>query len=329
MANVIRLTPSGVDFKANEQSTILEAALINNINLEYSCSNGKCGQCKATILDGEIDILSSRVEQVREHKLAEDVILTCCSIAKTGLTIEAEFYPELNDIEIKTIPAKVSNINYIGDLLVLTLRLPPAAKFKFLSGQFIDLMWNGIKRSYSIASSSVVNNTIEFHIKKVNGGVFSEYLFNELKVNQLFRINGPLGSFFLRDTSSPVIFLCTGSGFAPIKSMVEKTIEMKLDREIYIYWGGRVSEDLYSELPYRWSQSNPNVYYHPVLSREDRALFRKGYVQSAVVSDHNDLSGFEVYACGSKGMIEDAKELLVQYGLNQKDFYSDAFVQSN
>jgi CDP-4-dehydro-6-deoxyglucose reductase len=230
------------------------------------------------------------------------------------------------------LPAKVEEFRVVNnDVLIMTLRLPPTSSFVFLPGQYIDLNWRDRKRSYSIASSQIHEKKIELHIKKVDGGSFSDSLFSELKNDQLFRFYGPLGTFFLREGAGPVIFLCTGTGFAPVKSMVESLIESGSERSIFIYWGCRFLDSIYSELPFLWAEQHSNIKFIPVLSREENteSSFEFGYVQQAVIKLHNDLHKFEVYGCGSEKMIHDAKKLLTFNGLNEDNFYSDAFVPSN
>lgn len=330
MNKSIQLLPSNVEFQLSDSETILNAALSKNINLEYSCNNGQCGQCKAVLLEGDVSVLEELREQVSLHGLEHNEILTCCTRAETDLKIQADYYEQLSHIVKKTIPAKVDSFEFVSDdVLTMVLRLPPTSKFDFLSGQFIDLIWAGEKRSYSIANSNSNKNTVELHIKKVPGGLFSEHLFNNLKENMLFRINGPLGTFFLRESLSPVIFMCTGTGFAPVKAMVEKLIESSSNREIYIYWGGRTTTDLYSQLPSEWDKQYPNIKYFPLCSREGKsALEGTRYIQGLILSQHESLDGFDVYACGSESMIKAASTLLISRGLSSQSFYSDAFVSS-
>ena len=328
MSYNVRLSPSEAEFSVQAGQSILDAALAENITLEYSCSNGQCGECKATLQSGNVD------EKVHtaDVELQENQILTCMSYPNSDLVLQAEYIKELQHIKRKTIPVKVGGIKHISDdVLILKLRLPPTANFEYLSGQFIDLMWNGQKRSYSLASNKVINNTLELHIKKVEKGVFSEFLFNALKENQLLRFYGPLGTFFVRDSKQPIIFLSTGSGFAPVKSMVEQLLESNSERQIYIYWGGRYRNDLYSTLPKQWAKENENIHFTSVYSKETELVSgeAKGYCQQEVLKQHQNLSDYEVYACGSDEMIHDAKNLFIENGLQYDKFHSDSFLPSN
>jgi len=328
MSYNIRLSPSGVEFPVQNGQSILDAALVENIALEHSCSNGQCGECKATLQSGNVD----EKEHAGDLGLKDDQILTCMSYPNSNLVLQAEYISELEHIKRKTIPVKVDEIKHIlDDVLILKFRLPPTANFEYLSGQFIDLMWSGQKRSYSLASNKVNNNIIELHIKKVENGVFSEFLFNALKENQLLHFYGPLGTFFVRDSKQPIIFLCTGSGFAPVKSMVEQLIESNSERQIYIYWGGQYRKDLYSLLPKQWEKEYENINFTSIYSKEFELMNgeAKGYCQHEVLKQHQKLNGYEVYACGSDKMIRNAKNLFIENGLQSDKFHSDSFLQSN
>lgn len=326
MSKIVRLLPSEVEFTVNDGQTVLEAALSNNVNLEYSCSTGKCGQCKADLISGSVDLVGNS----EDLELLSSQVLTCCAIPRDNLTLKAQYFPELSDIERKIIPSKVDDIVFVNeDVVRITLRLPPTVEFRFLPGQYLDLNWGSNKRSYSIASSCVSAGKLEIHVKRVESGLFSGFFFNKLKLNQLLRFYGPLGTFFLREGGSPLIFLCTGTGFAPVKSIVEQLIESGSSRKIYIYWGGRLLTDLYTRLPFTWSELYDNISFIPVLSGEKTVQSEFGYVQQVAHSHHEKFLGFEVYACGSEQMIRDARRLLLANGLQAGNFYSDAFVSSN
>ncbi len=330
MPKNVRLLPSKVEFNVQSGQTILEAALSENIYLEYSCSNGQCGECKALLLEGSVDPAAGR--STSKVSLSEGEILTCSAIPKSDLLLVAKYCKELSDLKRKITPSKVDGFELIGDdVLIITLRLPPNAGFEYLPGQYIDITWNGSTRSYSLAGCKVIENKIELHIKKVEGGVLSEFLFTDLNEGQMFRFFGPLGTFFVRESDSPIIFMCTGTGFAPVKAMVEALIETGSKRGIHIYWGGRNADALYSEQPNHWARIHENVSYTPVLSRstEEEFAFFEGYCQEAVVQQHKNLESFDVYACGSDSMIHSAKTLLVSKGLKIENFYSDAFLSSN
>lgn len=309
---------NGVTFECENES-ILDAALVADVFLPFSCRRGDCDSCQCILLEGS-------VSQLGEVKNAGDTILTCQAEPLSDCAIDSEALPQLADLRRTTFPAKVTDIGVNGNTAVIKFRTPPAIKFKFLEGQYIDLIIGGVRRSYSIANTSE-DGFIELHVKKVINGVMSAKVFDELVEGALVRIDGPIGSFFVRDYVKPLIFLATGTGFAPVKAMVNNLIEKGFERDIRVYWGNRQLSDFYTDIPLRWQESIKNITYIPVLSREDHIdNIRQGYVQDAVIEDLNKLDGYDVYACGSSLMIGSAKTLFLRNGLSAKNFYSDAFV---
>lgn len=322
----IKLQPSGVNFDADKSVTILDAALDNNINIEYSCKDGTCGSCKAKLISGEVE--QGDNISLSNEDLANGFILTCCAKAKSDIEINVNYYPELSHIKKKTYPCKLDDIKFIGlDIAILTLRLPPTAKIEYLSGQFVDLIINGQRRSYSIANAP--DGKIELHIRKVPNGVFSKLIFNELKLQQLLRIEGPQGTFFVRNNERPLIFLAGGTGFAPVKAMVEELIKNNDLRPIHIYWGMPEAKLFYSEIAKEWAMEYPNIQYIPVVSGADNSWGGKtGFVHQTVIEDFSELNSYSVYACGSLAMISAAHQAFVAHGLAEDQFFSDAFVPS-
>ncbi|MDE9550839.1 FAD-binding oxidoreductase [Xenorhabdus bovienii] len=324
MTTTVKLSPSQAKFSAIKNKTILESALESRVVLEYSCKNGSCGMCESLLLAGEVSDEQGHVYQ------AGDRFLTCqCKPSSDGIIIEAEYYPELIELTKKIVPCKVSSTNTVADeYMIIKFRLPPAASFAFLPGQYINLHYQGIVRSYSIANANIQDG-IELHIRRVDNGTMSALLFNDLAINTLMRLEGPMGTFFVRNDVRPIIFLAGGTGFAPVKSMVEKLIQQDSKRDIHIYWGMNNGADFYSDLPIEWEDKHENIHYVPVVSGEDfQWPGRKGFVHEVVMEDFHNLSTFAVYACGSPVMIEAAKADFVKSGLSGKHFFSDAFTIS-
>ncbi|MGG4679106.1 MULTISPECIES: FAD-binding oxidoreductase [Providencia] len=320
----ITIQPANITYKS--ESNLLEDALSQAIPLEYSCKTGDCETCKAEVISGAV---------LNEHgqTIHKGNILTCQSKALTDTTLKANYYPELTEIKIQTLPCKIASIQQVtNDIIILTLRLPPTANFEYLSGQYIDLSFKNLKRSYSIANTKASSNELELHIRKVPAGQMSDLLFNQFKENQLMRIEGPKGTFFAHKNEKPLILLATGTGIAPIKAIVEQLIHENDPREIYIYWGMQYEYELYCENIKQYASKYDHISFHPVLSRDNNWQGHKGYVQHAVITDFNSLTGVEIYACGSLQMIQQAKELFTEHGLPSNAFYSDAFTpakQSN
>jgi len=313
----IEIQPAGVHFQS--EANILDDALAQSVPLEYSCKTGDCGTCSADIISGEIENESGTI-------VNSGSVLTCQSKAKSDAILKAHYYPELVDQKIQTIPCKVASIDLMtDDIVTIKFRLPPTAKFDYLPGQYVDLSFKGIKRSYSIANAKQVSDGVELHIRKVPNGKMSELLFNGLKENQLMRIEGPKGTFFVRANNKPLILLATGTGIAPIKAIVEQLVKDNDKREIHIYWGMQYTCELYcKELPALAAQYQ-HIHFNPVLSKELDEQSRKGYVQNAVCLDFDSLVDFEVYACGSLSMINDAKAVFLNKKLPLDAFHSDAF----
>ncbi len=321
-------TLEGLVLKGDSEISILDSALRSQVNFEYSCKNGQCGACKTTLLEG--DVLELQIQTALSDTDVEDKkILTCCCAPISDIVIDAEDLTALKHIEIKTLPARINKIEKkTGKIVEIDLRLPPTANLAFLEGQYFDVIGpQGVRRSYSIASSTS-NKVLKFWIKEVEGGLLSQYWFNDAKENDLLRIEGPKGSFFFKEPKKYIIFLATGTGIAPIKAILDKLSEspdVVSSTNLMLYWGNREPNEFF------WEPDYPelNLQYIPVLSKtHDAWVGRTGYIQGNVINDNLDLGDTQVYACGSLSMIESAKLLLVNNGLNEKYFYSDAFVSS-
>jgi len=317
MAYKIEIQPADVHF--NSDNIILTDALEQSVPLEYSCKTGECGSCSAEVLAGEVKNESGEI-------VHSGSILTCQSKALSDVTLKANYYPELAYQKIQTLPCKVVNSQFVtDDILVLKLRFPPTASFDYLPGQYVNLNFKGIKRSYSIANAKRIAGEIELHIRKLPNGQMSEALFSGIKENQLMRVEGPKGTFFIRDNDKPLILLAGGTGIAPVKAMVEKLIENKDKRDIYIYWGMNNENSFYLNVFEELAKEFSNIHYTPVLSSDVEWCGRMGFVHQAVCDDFDSLHGYEVYACGSPVMINIAKKSFMNKKLPKEQFLSDAF----
>lgn len=318
----IDIKPADIQYQATINTTLLDAALANKLSLQYSCKKGSCGVCAAEVLKGLVK---------NEHGalVNSGFVLTCSSYAHSDVTLKANYYAELSDIACLTVPCKIASLGFVtDDIIVLTLRLPPTTKFKYLPGQYIDLIAGNVRRSYSIASAKPTSIGIELHIRLLQDGEFSEVL-RHSTLNQLMRIEGPKGTFFIREAASPIIFIAGGTGFAPVKAMVEGLLASQSSREIYIYWGMTQASFFYMDTAKTWASAFEYVHYVPVVSIADNTWSgRVGFVHQAVMDDFADLSEYHVYACGSPLMIDAAKAAFSAQGLDDMHFYSDAFVPS-
>lgn len=316
---------NNVEFICDNYSTIFNAAEISGLVLDHSCLNARCRSCVAKVLSGVTENVHDE-NVLSSNERNEGFVLTCNVRPQSDLVLDIEDLSEYQIPKPRTIPAKIDSIEYLNsEVIRLKLRVPPKEKINFLSGQYVNLIKSSIKRSYSIANSASESSNLEFLIKKYEGGVMSNYWFHQAKVNDLLRLEGPKGSFFLRKSSKKnLVLLATGTGIAPVKAILE-SLPSNLDKEVYVFWGGRYLVDLFLELKF-----NSKVKFQAVLSREEQWFDGyRGYVQDALIESKIDLEDSQVYACGSNEMINSARNLLVKHGLCASDFFSDAFVITN
>lgn len=331
MSSQITIHPSQHTFKANDGETILEAALREGFTIAYGCRNGACGTCKGKILEGSVDYGEYQEHALPDAERAHGMALFCQARPLSDLVVECREISAVKDIHIKTLPCRVEKMQRLApDVMLLELKLPANERLQFLAGQYIDiLMKGGQRRSFSMANPPHDDAHLQLHVRNY-GGPFSDYVFQRMKEKEILRFEGPLGTFFLReDTDKPVILLASGTGFAPIKAIIEHAIHIGMPRPMALYWGGRRPSDLYmNDLAERWSREN-GIRYVPVVSEampEDGWHGRTGFVHQAVMEDFADLSGYEVYACGAPAMVEAAHaDFTTQRGLPEDEFYSDAF----
>lgn len=317
MTYKIKIQPSGVSFQS--EKNILADALEQSIPLEHSCKTGECGICSAEVISGEVENENGEI-------VDQGIVLTCQSKALSDVTLKVECYLELAQFKIQTLPCKVASFEYVtDDIVIIKLRFPPTAKFDFLPGQYIDLSFKGIKRSYSIANAKQVSPGVELHIRKVANGKMSEAIFSNVQKNQLMRIEGPKGTFFIRKDNKPLILLAGGTGIAPVKAMLEELIANKDQREVHIYWGMSCKNSFYFTELVDLASLHANIYYTPVLSGDEQWPGRRGFVHQSVCDDFDSLSEYQVYACGSPLMINAAKKSFIERQLPEKQFFSDAF----
>ena len=331
MTYQITVQPGGQQFSAEGDETLLDAALRQGFTLPYGCKDGACGACRGKIVSGTVDHGKSLESALSPAERADGMALYCCARACSDLVIEARQITSSKDFPVKTLPARIEKMERAApDVMILWLKLPASEKFEFHAGQYLDiLLKDGKKRSFSMAHAPASGNLVELHIRLVPGGQFTEQVFNTLKVRDILRFSGPIGSFHLhQDSAKPVILLAGGTGFAPIKSIVEQAIATGSTRPLHIYWGARTPNDLYlPELGPAWAAAHPHIQYTPVLSEADDAWSgRCGLVHAALIADYPDLSGHQVYACGSPAMIDAARlDLTTQCGLPAEEFFADAF----
>ena len=336
MSHKVTIKNSGHAFDVRPSQTVLQAAIDAGINLPYGCRNGACGSCKAKLVSGKVMHNDYQTSAMSEAELAAGNTLLCCAMALEDLTIECREVGGLSGIKPRILPARVAKKEQLAhDVIALHLQLPASERLQFKAGQYIEfILKDGSRRAYSIANAPHDADFLQLHIRVLKGGAFSEYAANELQEKAILRIEAPFGNFFLReDSSKPLIMVAGGTGFAPVKGIIEHMLHHKIKRDIVLYRGARQLRDLYMhDLCEKWAEMLPNITYIPVLSQpesqtvKDKAWQgRTGYVHEAVLNDVKDLSGYQAYVCGAPGMCEAAHASFVQQGLNAEEFFSDAF----
>lgn len=321
-------TLDGVVIDSIDNKMIIESALLQGVVFNYSCLNGKCGVCKVKLEEGEVGAVVPQAA-LTEQDIQKGYVLACCCEPKTSIVIDAENLAELQDFPVKTFPARISALDFLSDdIVTVTLRLPPSSRFRFLDGQYVDVILNGERRCYSLLRSDDKAERITLLIKRLQGGMFSDYWFERAKLNDLLRLEGPKGTFFLRGKKPCIVFLATGTGIAPVVSMLKK-IKMAedeyKDKEVFLFWGNRRQQDFVEVINFEL----PFVKTRYVLSsKTDHSAWNGayGYVQDVALKEIGTFEDAEVYACGSLKMIDSARALMLENGLPERSFFSDAFV---
>ncbi|MFT3719629.1 CDP-6-deoxy-delta-3,4-glucoseen reductase [Pseudorhodoferax sp.] len=340
----ITVQPSGRAFEANAHETILAAGIRQGVGLPYGCKDGACGSCKCRMLEGRVEHGPHQSKALSAEEAAAGLILTCCGVPQSDVVLESRQVTDESGYPIKRMPARVSSLARLShDVMLVRLQLPANDAMRFHAGQYIEfILRDGARRSYSMANAPhtaagqpgavpPVGPGVELHIRHMPGGKFTDHVFGAMKEKEILRIEGPYGSFFLReDSDKPIVLLASGTGFAPIKAVIEHMQFKSITRPAVLYWGGRRPADLYMDDWLRAKQAEmPNLAYVPVVSNalpEDGWTGRTGFVHRAVLEDLPDLSGHQVYACGAPIVVDSARaDYTREAGLPPEEFYADAF----
>jgi CDP-4-dehydro-6-deoxyglucose reductase len=331
MAYQVTLQPSGHTFSVGADGTVLEAALDAGFNLPYGCKNGACGACKGKVLGGKVDHGGAQDHVLTPEDRAAGMALFCCAKPLSDLTLEVREVSAARDIPVKILPCRIQKLARVADdVMVISLKLPANERLQFLAGQYIEfLLKDDKRRAFSLASAPHADELLEIHVRRVAGGNFTEHVFTQMKVKDIMRIEGPLGSFFLReDSAKPIILVAGGTGFAPIKGLIEHALHIGIQRPMKLYWGAKDRAGLYmSKLAEEWAAKR-GIAYTPVLSEPaatDNWTGRTGLVHEAVLADHPDLSAYQAYVCGAPVMCEAALKDFTAKGLPKDEFFADVF----
>ncbi len=332
-AFTITVQPSGRVFTADIDETILAAGIRHGIGLPYGCKDGACGSCKCRKLSGEVVHGPHQAKALSADEVAQGLVLTCCAVPQSDVVLESRQVTEQGALPIKKMPTRVTTMTRLSDdVMVLNLQLPANDSFLYRPGQYVEfILRDGARRSYSMANAPGQANALELHIRHMPGGKFTDHVFGAMKEKEILRIEGPFGSFFLReDSNAPLVFLASGTGFAPIKALLEHMQAHDIQRTVTVYWGGRRPSDLYLNAWLQEQQTSmPQLRYVPVVSDaqpEDGWTGRTGFVHRAVLEDVPDLSAYQVYACGAPIVVDSARRDFCGLARLPEDaFFADAF----
>ncbi len=333
--HTITLLPSGKTFSCAESGDILKAGLANGISMRYNCRSGVCRTCRGKLVAGKVDPGAVNPNYLSETDKAAGFVHLCCAKPMSDCVIEADEVP-VGLQPSGRFPVRIMKmVRLAPDVMQVVLGFPPNEPQHFSPGQYLNIMLaDGVMRSYSIASppSTEGLRQMELHMRHMPGGLFTDQVFAALKVRDLLRIETPHGLFYLNEGSTkPMVMIASGTGFAPIKAIIEYSLLKNMSRPIHLYWGGRKREDIYMhDLAVSWAAEHAHIRYTPVLSNATEACAwkgREGFVHQAVMHDFPDLSSHQVYACGAPLMVEAARRDFVKTcGLPENQFFADSFV---
>ena len=328
----VTVQPSGRQFEVARDEVMLPAAIRQGIGLPYGCKDGACGSCKSRLLEGRVIHGAHQLKALSAAEEEAGLILSCCATPQTDCVIESRQVTAADQFPVLKMPTRVMSIQRpAADVAVLKLQLPANQSFQYHAGQYVEfILRDGARRSYSMASApELAQGVMELHIRHMPGGRFTDHVFGAMKEKEILRMEGPFGTFFLReDSARPVVMLASGTGFAPIKALIEHMEAKGLTRPTVLYWGARRAADLYLR---DWAEAAavrlPWLRFVPVLSEPEADWSgRTGFVHQAVMADLPDLSGHQVYACGAPVMVQSAqRDFVAACGLPEEEFFADAF----
>lgn len=327
MTYTVTISTSGHQFEAEDNETILDAAIRQHIGLPYGCRNGRCGSCMADLESGEVHYYGSPPALA---EAGDGKCLPCQGFAASDLSIAIREAESTRDLEVKMLPVRVHAVEHLThDVVRLLLKLPETQRLQFMAGQYLDFMLaDGRRRAFSIANAPHDDEFIELHIRHVDGGEFTDWVFNQMREKAILRIQAPLGSFVLDEASPrPMIFMGGGTGFAPLKGQIEQAFEAGMQQPIHLYWGVRSAADLYMPaLPEQWAREHDNFTFVPVLSEPDEDWTgRGGWVHEAVLADFPEMSGLDLYMAGPPPMIDAARTAFGAAGMPGEQMHYDSF----
>jgi CDP-4-dehydro-6-deoxyglucose reductase len=328
--HTVRIIPHERSIHVAPNETVLAAAHLAGLPLPHSCRSGRCGSCRARLLSGRIEYPAGPPLGLSVEETQAGYVLLCQALARSDLVVEARLVQSAAAAEIKTLPSRIAQrVQLSSDVMQLVLRVPAVESMEFLAGQYLEVLLDeGLRRSYSVANAPNADGRIELHVRHVPGGRFSEALFGGMREGALLKIEGPLGRFIYQTGTEPVIFIAGGTGFAPIKAMLAQALAEDSARALHLYWGARDAAGVYEEaLVRRWAAHYPRLTVHAVLSEapDAPAPYRSGWVHTAVLEDHPDLTPFAIYAAGPPAMIAAIGSSFPAHGARPEQLSLDSF----
>ncbi|MCH9782097.1 CDP-6-deoxy-delta-3,4-glucoseen reductase [Methylophilaceae bacterium] len=331
MVHKVYIHPENISFEIKPSQTVLEAAIAAGINIPFGCRNGGCGSCKGKVISGEVFCEEYQQSAMTHEEKTNGSTLCCQCYVSSDVHLEIKLNKANDPMhESKITPVRVESLTKLNhDVMKMLLKLPGNNTLKFTAGQYLEfIMADGSRRAFSIASAPY-QELIELHLRLIDGGKFTKFVFEEMQEKSIHRIEAPIGQFYLRESEKPIIFISGGTGFAPIKSVIEDMIHHNNKRTIYLYQGVRSQKDLYmDDLCLTWQKEHENIHYIPVFSepeKNDNQDIRTGFVHQAVVDDFESFEGYQAYSCGAPVVVQTAFKALVEKGLYEEEFFADAF----
>ena len=329
MFYTVTLKSSGKTFQVKPSQTILEAATIAGITIPYGCRSGMCGACKAELLKGNVMLEDYQESALTEEEKLDGSILCCKALATENITIDIRESEEEEVIKSKLSSVRVESLEKLNkDTIKMMLKLSGEERLIFKAGQYIEfIMADNLRRAFSLANPPH-QNLLELHLKLIEGKKFTQFVFNEMQEKSIHRIEGPIGQFYLRESEKPIIFVAGGTGFAPVKSIIEDMVFNAIKRPIFLYRGVCEFDDLYMHnLSLGWSNTIDEFRYIPVSQNESKNSdqLRLGLVHEAVLDDFKSLDNMQVYCCGAPGLVKIAFESFIKIGLPEDEFFADGF----
>ena len=251
MTFTVTLQPSGRSFEVEPDEPVLQAAIREGVGLPYGCQDGACGSCKSRLLEGRVVHGAHQAKALSADEERRATILPCCATPQSDLVIEARTVVGAGDFPPRKMPSRVTSIERPApDVAIVRLQLPANEVFRYRAGQYVEfILRDGSRRSYSMANAphtQADSPGIELHIRHMPGGKFTDHVFGAMQAKEILRLEGPFGSFFLREESArPIVLLASGTGFAPIKAIIEQLEFTASQRAAVLYWGCRSRADLY------------------------------------------------------------------------------------